>query len=270
MTSDHLAPLPDFKLGIQLYGLQDNFRKDMRGTLKALAGFGYQGIELIPPYETVAESLAVNLHALGLEAIGFYAFKPWELLDPNHATYGQLRTLDIRHVSIGLPQKVNQDWPEAIEEIRCLAEVVSRQGLTLDYHNHEQEFQCFQDHPALALLAEQSDPAHVQFELDTHFALKAGADPCRWIKRFAGRMTRLHLKDLNVSDGSVAVIGDGILDVHAVVAEAVRGGIEWIVIEFHPGLANPLEMARLCREGVRKIWAEMNAPKQEQQTGTIS
>ena len=68
MKSGHPVPLPDFKLGIQLYGLQDNFRKDMQGTLKALAGFGYQGIELIPPYETDAathsgvEWLVVEFH----------------------------------------------------------------------------------------------------------------------------------------------------------------------------------------------------------------
>jgi|GEM_PF-6709670 len=45
---------------------------------------------------------------------------------------------------------------------------------------------------------------------------------------------------------------------------AARSDVKWLVVEFHPGLANPLEMARLCLEGVRKILAEMNVRKKEQ------
>lgn len=253
MTSGRTVPSSAFKLGIQLYGLQDNCSKDMPGTLKALAGFGYQGIEFTPPYQTAAESLAATLCAFGLQAIGFYAFKPQELLDPNHATYTQLRTLGIRHVSTGFPQMVNQEWPEAIEQIRCLADIIHRQGLTLDYHNHEQEFQCVQGRPALELLAQQTDPNLVQFELDTYMTVKASEDPVKWIERFAGRMTRLHVKDIHRHDDSVAVFGKGDLNARAVLQAAARSGVEWLIVEFHPGLANPLEMARLCLEGVRGI-----------------
>ncbi|MDD5678475.1 MAG: sugar phosphate isomerase/epimerase [Kiritimatiellae bacterium] len=253
MTSGRTVSLPDFKFGIQLYGLQDVFRKDMRGTLQALAGFGYQGIELIPLYDMAAEPLAATLRALKLEAVGFYAFRPLELLDPNHATYAQLRTLGIHHVSAGFPQRVNQDWPAAIEEIRRLADVIRRQGLTLDYHNHEQELQCVQGRPALELLAQQTDKKLVQFELDTYMTAKAGADPVQWIKRLAGSMSRLHVKDIKRHDDAVAVFGKGDLNARAILQAAAHSGVEWLIVEFHPGLANPLEMARLCLQGVRKI-----------------
>jgi len=251
MTSGRTVPLPDFKLGIQLYGLQDNFRKDMRGTLKALAGFGYQGIELLAAGLDQPAEIAGNLRAAGLKAAGIYTGKPQLLIEAANTAADAFKTLGTCHLTCGYDARVERDWPVAIQELRRLAERAHEKGLVLNYHNHEQEYKSLQGRAALEILAEQTDPDRVQFELDTYFTLKMGEDPCRWIKRFAGRMTRLHLKDLNASDGSVAVIGDGILDVRAVVAEAVQGGVEWIVIEFHPGLANPLEMARLCLEGLR-------------------
>lgn len=251
MTSGRSVPLPGFKLGIQLYGLQNNFRKDMRGTLKALAGFGYQGIELLADCLDQPAEIADNLRATGLKAVGIYTGKPELLIEAANPTADAFKTLGTCHLTCGYDARVERDWPLAIEELRRLAARAHEKGLALNYHNHKKEYLRLQGRPALEILAEQTDPEQVQFELDTYFTLKMGEDPCRWIKRLAGRMTRLHLKDLNAGDGSVAVIGDGILDVRAVVAEAVRGGVEWIVIEFHPGLANPLEMARLCLEGVR-------------------
>jgi sugar phosphate isomerase/epimerase len=254
MTSDRTVPRPDFKLGIQLYGLGDAFRLDMRGTLKALAEFGYQGIELVPPCETAAESLAGQLPEFGLEAIGFYAFHTQELSDPAHATCRHLRTLGIRHVTIGFAERVNKDWPAAIEETSRLAGTVRRQGLTLDYHNHEQEWQRIQGRSAMEMLAEHTSPDLVQFELDTHMMLKAGEDPCPWIQKYAGRMTRLHLKDINLCDHSIPVFGTGDLNARAVLETAVHASLEWLIIEFHPQTKRPpLDIARLCLEETRKI-----------------
>lgn len=245
--------LGDFKIGIQLYGLQDECKQDFKGTLKILAGFGYQGIELLPFCESVAEPLGEILRALNLQFINYYSFDPERYLNPDHAIYSYLRKLDIRHVTVGFPGHVQKDWAQAIEKVRRLAEVFGRQGLMLDYHNHTEELQKVQGRPALELLAEQTDPGLVHFELDTFMTAKAGEDPCRWIERFAGRITRLHLKDIHQRDGSVAVFGAGDLNAHAVLEAAARSGVEWLVVEFHPQKERPpLELAQLCLEGLRR------------------
>jgi len=110
---------PDFKIGIQLYGLQDNFRKDMQGTLKALAGFGYQGIELIPIPSLGAQSVASGLLQSGLQAAGYYVFDPRKLLAPDDALYGELKTLGIHDVTIGFSERVANDWEAAIADVQA-------------------------------------------------------------------------------------------------------------------------------------------------------
>ncbi len=251
MTSGPSVPLSDFKLGIQLYGLRDTFRKDRRGTLKALAGFGYQGIEWLPIESPDAPSITGDLLQSGLPAIGYYVFDPHKLLAPDHELYAELKALGIHDVTIGYSGRVANDWAAAIDDVRRMAECVRRQGLTLHYHNHEQELQCVQGRPALELLAQQTEKKLVQFELDTYMTAKAGEDPVQWIERFAGRATRLHVKDIHRHDDSVAVFGTGDLNARAVLQAAARSGVEWLIVEFHPGLADPLEMARLCLEGVK-------------------
>jgi len=242
-------PKSNYKIGLQLYGVRDNFRTDMSGTLKALAGFGYQGIELLANQLDQPAEVAGNLRAVGMQTIGLYMGNLRELPD---ATVETARMLETCHLTYGYEERVERDWPGAIADLRRLADRAHAKGLVLDYHNHAREYQRLQDQTALEILAAQTDPGRVQFELDTFFTLKMGEDPCRWIRRLAGRMTRLHLKDMRAGDGSVAAVGDGILDVRAVVAAAVQGGAEWIIIEFHPGLADPLGMARRCLEGVRR------------------
>jgi len=253
-----------FKIALQLYGVQDVCCRDFPGALKTLAGFGYQGIEFLPIKSLDARSVANDLLQAGLQAVGYYVFDPRKLLAPDNELYGDLKALGIHDVTIGYQDRVPNDWAAAIEDVRRIADVVHRQGLNLHYHNHEQELQCVQGHPALELLAQQTDKKLVQFELDTYMAAKAGEDPVKWIERLAGRMSRLHIKDIHRRDDSVAVFGKGALDSRAILNAARHSGVKWLVVEFHPGLANPLEMARLCLEGVRQILAEMNVHKKEQ------
>ncbi len=241
-----------FRIGMQLYGLDTAGRADLPGTLKALAAMGCQGIEGAPWCEGDLAGLDAARRAAGLAWVGLYLSQPADLLDPAHPRHAVLRTLGVRHAVAGWSSPAA---PDQCAEIARLAAVLRDAGLTLNYHNHTQEFRLVEGRPALDILAETVPPALLAFELDPYFALRAGADPAAWIRRFAGRMSRLHVKDLDPRDQSVAIFGRGVLDAPAVLRAAADAGIEWLVIEFHPGLPDPLGMARQCIEGLRAALA---------------
>jgi len=111
---------------------------------------------------------------------------------------------------------------------------LASEGITLCYHNHEHEFQTvFNGVYALDVLAEHTDPAALSFELDIAWITFGGEDPVRILKRYAGRVPAIHVKDLSRLDerGHFTAVGTGVVPVMASVETALEVGIEWVVIE---------------------------------------
>jgi sugar phosphate isomerase/epimerase len=91
-------------------------------------------------------------------------------------------------------------------------------------------------------LAQNTDPRRVMFQIDVFHALYGGTDPAALIKRYAGRVASLHLKDLKkgaaitrgaaVGTPDVDVpIGTGQVDWPAVLREAVSAGASLYYVE---------------------------------------
>lgn len=242
-------------LGIQLYSVLNEIKQNERQTLEALSDMGYQGIEFVfsfgarPPVR-----LEENLRRLNLFPISFYSsYLLEEIIDPAHEMYERAKALKMKYITIGKGRLVRHDWSGAIKKVAEIARVARKHGLTLNYHNHTEEFERIGGKHALTLLAEQTDPDLVKIELDTHFAVKAGENPLEWIERFADRMPLLHVKDINLKDKSVIEVGDGDLELEAIWKTARKIGVQWIVVEFHNIAARkPLESAQRCVSNLKK------------------
>src|SRR5436853_2493095 len=63
---------PDFKgpVGLQLYSLREQFKKDVPGTLDKVKGFGIKYAELAGTYNMTPEKFKDQLVARGIEAVG--------------------------------------------------------------------------------------------------------------------------------------------------------------------------------------------------------
>ena len=111
---------------------------------------------------------------------------------------------------------------------------LAEEGLTLCYHNHEHEFQTvFDGVYALDVLAQNTDPKALKFELDIAWISFGGEDPVKVLKRMAGRVPAIHVKDLyDLSDrNSFTAIGTGSVRVKESVEAAIQAGVEWLVVE---------------------------------------
>ena len=157
------------------------------------------------------------------------------------------------NITVGSGSYVTADWQGAIKKVAEVARVARKHGLTLNYHNHTEEFELIGGKHALALLAEQTGPELVKIELDTHFTMKAGEKPLEWMARFAGRMPLLHIKDIRLNQKTVIEIGDGELDIDSVWKTAERIGVQWAVVEFHNIAGHaPLDSAQRCIANLKK------------------
>ena len=46
------------------------------------------------------------------------------------------------------------------------------------------------------IMAKESDPEYLGFELDVHWLQRGGVNPLEWIKKLEGRIKIIHIKDL--------------------------------------------------------------------------
>src|SRR5690606_6791990 len=122
---------------------------------------------------------------------------------------------------------------------------LAAEGITLSYHNHEQEFidQVSDGVSGYDLLLAEVDPANAGFELDIGWSAVRGADPAALMAENPGRFHMLHVRDLKVetaADGAVSAVdtavGDGDMDRDAIVAQRESAAVRGFIIELsEPG-----------------------------------
>jgi inosose dehydratase len=149
-------------------------------------------------------------------------------------------------------------WKEFGQRMTEVAAATLAEGVRLVYHHHmgtvvqsEADIHAFM----------AATGAEVHLLLDTGHAVFAGADPVALARRYRGRISHVHTKDVraavmaqsrakdwsfleSVVQGVFTVPGDGIIDFAAVFRE-LAGYAGWVVLEAEqdPAKANPLVYA---------------------------
>lgn len=107
---------------------------------------------------------------------------------------------------------------------------LKEEGIRFGFHNHALEFrQRGRDHYDLLL-----DEPDLMLEIDVYWVAVAGLDPAALLRRAAGRIPAVHLKDLEVTGWeppTFAPIGEGNLDWDAILDACRTGGTEWLIVE---------------------------------------
>lgn len=243
-----MAKMP---LALQLYTVRDDLREDFKGTLRAIARMGYQGVELGSDLGGLQpEDLAAFLASLGLAAAGLHV-PTGDIIDTQSPAYAYAKALSCPYLSVSRCDDVENDWYAVIEELREAGGAAKSAGLTFTYHNHAQEFVRIDGSYALDMLFERTDPDVVQCELDTYWIKKGGEDPVGYILKFPGRVPQVHIKDMDPSDGSFTEVGNGVMDLGAIYEAAEEVGTQWMIVEQDYCKRRPMESARISIENLK-------------------
>ncbi len=231
-------------LGIQLYTVRDRCATDFKGTVTALAEMGYQGVELAWNYGGMSpDALAEFLASLNLRAAGLHVSLA-EILNPNSDAYRYVMELKSAYLTTSLAGEVAKDWRNTIAAVQRAGEVAREQGVIFTYHHHAEEFAVIDGEYALDLLFAGTDATAVAGELDTFWMLKGSVDPLSYLRKYAGRVPQLHLKDMDPITRGATEVGCGLLDVPAVFATAADAGVRWVIVEQDICAGSSLDSAR--------------------------
>ncbi|WP_158515685.1 sugar phosphate isomerase/epimerase family protein [Pararhizobium polonicum] len=201
---------------------------------------GYKAVELTQNHVEDAEVTKAKLEARGLIAsgahIGLAALRqkqPWVLEGS--------KLLGLHHVFMpahSVEERVGNasDWASRGRELGLLARWMRSQGVRLGYHNHDWEFRPLADGslPITHIFENAGDSLFL--ELDIAWAVRAGASPSTWLKRYSDRLLAVHVKDVvpegqKADEGGWADVGSGIIDWERFKDEALKAGAQWLVVE---------------------------------------
>jgi sugar phosphate isomerase/epimerase len=231
------------RIALMLYSVRQASAADFEATLREVASFGYEGVELFDLHGHEPARVAEWLGELGLVACGRHAG-----LD---AIEGDLPALAAEAAVLGW-KRLCVSWVSpsdlgtaTLARVATAASAAAEHGLELGYHNHDAEV----EQGFLERL-----PAKVFLELDAGWAWYAGADPVTLL----GRGPLLHVKDFRVrGEHSFCPVGDGAVGYERIVPAAVRAGVEWLIVEQDEPVDSELEDARRSLAAVITMLGEV-------------
>lgn len=224
-------------IGIQLWTVREEIRKDLSGTLNRLAEMGFGGIELWFENDPDPDTLKAMTDAAGLQIIGAHTEFP-DLRDCFEETAEYHKACGNRDLIIPIiPDELRQSenaWKQRVHDILAIAQRCRDEGFRLTYHNHEMEYLDQIDGREVCEVMFESIPAPLlDIELDTFFLEDTGRNPADYIRKYADRSRLLHLKDRHPQRDQYlnSEVGSGTIKWPEVFSAAAKAGIEWYIVE---------------------------------------
>lgn len=269
------------KIGLQLYSVRDEMQEDFEGTLRQVKEAGYSAVEFAGLYGR--SSREVKALCEKLELIPLSAHVPFaELIADPQGVVACYKQIGCRYIVIPYLTEEYRPGAEKFEEVisgaRVIGEAAAEAGMVLQYHNHDFEFVKIDGDYALDVLYREVGPAFLQTQIDTCWVNVAGEDPAAYVRKYAGRIPTVHLKDFAgaKSENMYALIGidenekkdtgafefrplgKGLQNIPEIVRASVEGGAEWFIVEQDmPSMGlSPIECARISAEYLKEVLSD--------------
>jgi sugar phosphate isomerase/epimerase len=211
-------------------------KADWKGTLKQAVEFGFTEIEGGSNHAGSPQEFLSFCKGIGIKPIaGALDFKTKS--EDLNKVFDNLNELKMKYAVVYWPWMgggpfMLDDCKKSCERLNELGAKTKQNGLQLLWHNHDKEFHEMEDGLPFDYLMKNTDPKLVQCEMDIYWVKKGGADPLEFLKKYAGRIPVLHVKDMAPGPEQDFICpGRGIIDFVPIFAEAKKQKIEHYFVE---------------------------------------
>jgi sugar phosphate isomerase/epimerase len=243
-------------VGLQLYSVRNECKKDLAGTIAAVAKMGYQGVEFAGYYETPAKDLRKLLDDHGLHCCGTHtAFET--LSDANlSATIEFNRILGNKFLIVPYlaveDADARQTWLKYAERFNVLVDKVKPHGMWVGYHSHQGDFKPIDGVMPWDIFFGNTRK-EVCMQIDTGNTRDGGGDPVSFLTKYPGRSRTIHLKEYSATNKN-AILGEGDIPWQTVFSLCeTTGNTKWYIIEEEKEAYPPLTAVELCLKNYRKL-----------------
>jgi len=264
LTASSLAPktvqaAKRIPVGLEIYSVREEFKKNEISTLQAISGMGYECVEFYSVYADWtaehAREIRSKLDSLNLKCFSTHNGKKAFSGDDLRRALDLNKILGSRYMVLASPGKTStlDDWKQVADTLNTANHEMRRAGLRAGYHNHIAEWQPLDGKLPMEVLAENTDK-NIMLQLDVGHCLAGGADPVAWINNHPGRTRSLHLKDWSKEKEFQALFGEGVAPWKKILSAAQdKGGVEFYLIEQEGNQYPELETADRCLIAYRNL-----------------
>lgn len=233
------------RVGLQLYSLRDQFKKDVPGTLDEVKRFGIKYVELAGTYDMNPDQFKSELAARGLVAIG--AHFPFERYrDDVQGVVRDAKALGLKYAGCAwIPHEGDfneKTCRDAAAVFNRAGDALAKEGIKFFYHTHGYEFQPFAGGTLFDLLLKETNPRTVAYEMDIFWIVHPGQNPAALLEKYPTRFELMHLKDMrkdtptglltgHTDVRNDATLGTGKIDLPGTLRAAQKAGIKYYFIE---------------------------------------
>lgn len=242
------------KTGLILYTVRQDMSRDAAGTIEAVSRMGYDWIEAAGYNNGMFHGLSPRDFRKVVMDNGMQLLSSHSSINIENAerVSDAVSEAGIKYLILpslpGAWSRSTDGFKEAAEFMNRAGEVCRKKGLKFGFHNHSVEFREIDGIVPFDILATETDPELVLFEIDLCWITAAGKNPVDYFRKYPGRFELWHIKDMT-PEGRDATLGEGVIDFGPIFAEMKLSGMKYHFIEQDNCVTHtPLESARISRE----------------------
>jgi len=242
------------RVGVQLYTVRDDVKKDFAGAVAKVAAVGYKEVEFAGYFDHSPAEVRSIVDKNGLSAPSCHV--GYDIVE-NHWPETIEAAHTVGHSYIVCPwvdekiRKSPDGWKKVAETFNKAGAATAKAGIQFGYHNHTFEFT---PDPNLGgklpydFLLDNTDPKLVAMEMDLCWISVTGHDPVAYFAKYPGRFPLVHVKDVKeipkVTPGKadeflntdfeknvMCAVGSGVIDWKRIFSHADEAGIKHFFVE---------------------------------------
>jgi sugar phosphate isomerase/epimerase len=249
-TGISIGPRKLRRIGLQLYSLRDDARKDLERTIANIASAGYNDVELLGSmknFDMPPARLRAILDSNSLRApsthVGGNALDDLQHQLDDAQTLGH-EYITVASLPIAKPAKLD-DYRRWADRLNEAGRIAREHRIWIAFHNHADDFVVIDGEAAYDVFAPRTDPSVVRLQLDTGNLAMAGRDPMDYMKKFGERYWLFHIKDVpRLRSEADTELGKGIIDFRALLRSIDHIDEKHLFVEQETYPGAPLDSVR--------------------------
>lgn len=239
-------------LGVELYTVRTLMPAKDDVVLHQISEIGYR--ELEGDYPTLMR-ISSGAKVIGLDPISCHI--PLDSVNgkgtPLEKVFADLQHIGTKYAVvpyIPVPERKPEILSAFGDKMNKAGELAKKHQLQFAYHNHAFEWGQMNGKRVFDVMFSNTDPKLVQFEADVFWLSVGGVNPVKFLEEHKGRVPLVHLKDKaqeqqvqyneNVPKETFKEVGNGSLDMPAIIKAAQRAGTQYFFVEQDQTPGDPL------------------------------
>jgi len=232
------------KIGAHAVLFKERIASETKDIMSAMVNAGYECVEMGARFFGLEEKskLTEILDSCGIVLAGLHVGASFSELTVNRENVMQrvmnaanlLKDVNCRNIVFSGIGSDGVDIKEAANFINELVLRCTEMGVTFNYHNHAHEFE---NNMKIINILTDAAPS-LKLCVDLGWVYAAGCTPVDVLKKFEGRISYVHLRDVMHQDKSrFTELGEGCIDYPALMkaVKSTVGDSGWAIVEYEDG-----------------------------------